>query len=395
MRTIKINHKFFYWVVVLFIFSLPLSQFWSMRILGIAFILSFFVPKSSNNESGTIFKNSWDVFLYISVLTLGLTYSYDIKAGLRVIETNLSFLAIPIIFYKLNGIEKKMLDGFFKAFLAGIVTASIVCIMNAAILYENSDDIRLFFFYDLTDIIGFQPTYFAYYLIFAITYSLYLLHYEKDQRQGINVFIVIFLFLVLMLTGGQTAFVSILLVFSFFLLKFVTETKNRQKKIVASLVFLMLITMFLTAFIDKGKRDLSLNDAWDRLILWESAIKAVPNLLTGVGTGDYTLTLNQYYRTHDLQKFAEGNFNSHNQFIQVLFTNGFMGVVTLILLIGRPLYTSSKNHQYMGVLLLFPFLIYGITEVFLGRYQGVVFFILVHQLCILQSNKFSNAIKTI
>jgi hypothetical protein len=31
---------------------------------------------------------------------------------------------------------------------------------------------------------------------------------------------------------------------------------------------------------------------------------------------------------------------------------------------------------------MFPFVIYGMTEVFLGRYQGVVFFVLCHQIVV-------------
>ena len=43
---------------------------------------------------------------------------------------------------------------------------------------------------------------------------------------------------------------------------------------------------------------------------------------------------------------------------------------------------SFKNNNSFGVLVFFPFLIYGVTEVFLGRYQGVIFFALLHQVFI-------------
>jgi hypothetical protein len=49
-------------------------------------------------------------------------------------------------------------------------------------------------------------------------------------------------------------------------------------------------------------------------------------------------------------------------------------------MIVRPIYLSVRNRNILGTLIFFPFLIYGMTEVFLGRYQGVVFFALLHQL---------------
>jgi len=121
------------------------------------------------------------------------------------------------------------------------------------------------------------------------------------------------------------------------------------------------------------------NDYWERLVLWESALKATPDMIWGVGTGDYKNVLNEYYVSHDLSKFADSSFNSHNQFIEVLFSNGLIGVVSLLLLVGRPLYLSVRNQNVLASLTFFPFIIYGMTEVFLGRYQGVVFFALLHQ----------------
>ncbi|MFM7854814.1 MAG: O-antigen ligase family protein, partial [Flammeovirgaceae bacterium] len=119
-----------------------------------------------------------------------------------------------------------------------------------------------------------------------------------------------------------------------------------------------------------------------RVDLWESAISASTNPLIGVGTGDYNLVLNEYYRAHSMSLFAEGNFNSHNQFVQVYFSNGIVGLFALLVILLRPLYLSVRNQNLLGILLYFPFVIYGVTEVFLGRYQGVVFLSFVHQMLI-------------
>lgn len=377
--------RLFWWIVLALVFTIPISQFISARLLLVNCVFAFFIT-DSDGKYNVHLKRSWDLFLYIAIISVGIVYSKDVISGLRVLESNLSFLAIPIIFSRLADLDVKKLDMIFNSFVTGLLVACLICLINAGIAYGTYGDIRSFFFYSLTDIINYQPTYFAYYLIFAITYLLYRF-YCMDLKINpiVNSLTVLFFFFMLLLTGGQTAFVSLLLIFSFFILKFFIEVKNNERKIVACLVVIMLSGMFLASLVDKGERGLSLNDAWDRLVLWESAINATPNLLIGVGTGDYKMALNEYYQAHNLQKFADENYNSHNQFIQLLLSSGFLGVISLILLLGRPLYLSAKNHNLLGILLIFPFLIYGMTEVFLGRYQGIVFFVMIHQLSMLQN----------
>jgi O-antigen ligase len=124
------------------------------------------------------------------------------------------------------------------------------------------------------------------------------------------------------------------------------------------------------------------NDYWERMTLWESAINANTSVLAGVGTGDYNLVLNSYYRQHDMARFANENLNSHNQFIQSYFSNGLLGLVTLLFMLARPLYLSVRLQNLLGILLYFPFVMYGVNEVFLGRYQGVVFVAFIHQILV-------------
>ncbi len=374
--------RIFYFLLLLFIFFIPLSQQISIKLLVVTCLFSLFV---GDIREGLLifFRDSWDTIFYLTILTLGLLYSENIASGLKVLETNLCFLAVPIIFSRTRGFVKEQVNMLFYSFAAGLSLACLICLIHAGVTYSNTHDIQTFFFYNLTTILNFQPTYFAYYLIFTIGYAMYQFYYQDAVLNPyFNAAGILFLFLVLMLTGGQTAFVSMLLIFSFFVLKFITEQKNMKQKILTGLIALMIAIMFFTTLLDKGKRELELNDAWDRLILWESAMGANTNLLIGVGTGDSKIVLNKYYLAHNLEEFAKDSYNSHNQFIQLLLSNGLLGVFALVLLIGRPLYLSARSQNMVGILLFFPFLIYGITEVFFYRYQGVVFFAFLHQFLI-------------
>lgn len=366
--------------------ALPISQLVSSRILFVAVILSFFLS-SQRFSSSKFFHQSWDLFLFFLILLIGLIYSSDLDLGLRHLETNLSFIGVPIVIYNLSPFSKDKLDQTYYSFTAGAILASIICLTFAFVDYFESGSLQVFFYSKLTNPIDSHPTYFAYYLIFAITYGLYLLYYELPPRYFFwMIALLIFLFLMLLLTGGQTSFISILLTFAFFISKYLLEKKTKRVSLTIGLVAFFLFCMIgLIMAFQNSKLLLPLsnqNDYWERMMLWESAIKANTNPLLGVGTGDYNLVLNAYYQKHGLADFATKNFNSHNQFIQSFFTHGLLGLAGLILLLGRPLYLSVKNQNLLGILVFFPFLVYGITEVFLGRYQGVVFLALLHQVFI-------------
>ena len=370
------SFDYFLGMVMVSVFFLPQSQLISVRLIFFTFIFSLFIKK--NVAKG--FERSFDVFIFLSVLILGLTYTRELTFGLRVLETSFSLIAIPLILFKIKNYNKAKLYQIFYAFTIGVVFASIICLADAVMSYIRLRDIHVFFYDRFTDVINSHPTYLAYYVIASITFGLYLLYYEdlRFSKRWIVV-VLVFLFLVLMLTGGLTAYISMLLVFSYFVLKFLLEDKTPRHTLTFVVVFCMILFMFLFHYLQDNFLNKRVDDYWERFILWESALKATSNILFGVGTGDYKFVLNQYYLTHNLSQFADKSFNAHNQFIQTFFANGLIGLIALIIMLIRPIYLSVRNQNILGILILFPFLIYGMTEVFLGRYQGVVFFALMHQ----------------
>jgi O-antigen ligase len=372
-----------YWLIVLAVFTIPISQFLSVRILFCICLFSFFI-KETNGGSLRFLKNAWDIVLYLSVLVFGLAYSEDINTGLKVMETSFALFAFPFIFRNVDHFQRDRFNTILLSFATGLVLASLICLAAAGFSFYQHRDIGVFFFYQLAQQIDLQPTYLAYYLCFATTLVLYFFYYEVIKMpQWIFAVVVFFLFSMLMLTAGRTAYISMLLTFSFFILKFLFEVKSSSNQ---KIIFLFSIVL-LTAMLVVNHFDLNIgyravvgnNDYWERLVLWKAALDANPDFLFGVGTGDYKVVLNAYFLRHGLYQYAESSYNSHNQFIQSLFSNGLIGLASLLLLLVRPLYLSVTHQNILGILVFFPFLIYGITEVFLGRYQGVVFFAFLHQ----------------
>jgi O-antigen ligase len=371
--------RLYFALVQLFFFTVPLSQFLSIRLLLLcAFLMLFNKPNYS-----TLIKRGWDIMLYLVIILVGLTYSENFLSGISVLETNFSLLAIPLLFSSSRLVHPKIMTKFFGFFILGLLLNCFISLATASFMFYKTGSENGFFFYELTKFLDFQPTYFAYYLVFAITFIIYQLNNSKDGFHPVLLAILaLFFFGVLMLTGGRTSFISLLLIFSFFTLRFFLEKRKIEQWTILVLIGFMMTCMFATSVYRNKDRSVILDDSWDRYDLWKSAIDANPNIIFGVGTGDYKSVLNEYFLAHRMEKYAFGNFNSHNQFIQIFLSNGLLGFFAVVLLIGRPLYLSFKNDNTLGILIFFPFMIYGVTEVFLGRYQGIVFYAFLHQVFI-------------
>jgi O-antigen ligase len=366
------------WIMLLlFIVLLPLSQSLSVKVLVVALVLSLFVQWPSIT---LLFL--WDSLLYLIVLAVGVFYSENTQAGLAKLETSFSLIAIPLVLLKVPQIDGKRLMVIAGVFGLGLFIACAIVLVNAVVSYGTSGDPSVFFYYSLTKVISSHPTYFAYYLIFAITAGLYFMYYGVIKSNHVVTAIVVFFFLVmLILTGGRTAFISIVLVFSFFILKYLLEPRNSRKSFVFGVVCLLMGGMFLFSFIEYNQGFGSLEgDYWERSVLWRSAIEANSNFMFGAGTGDSEEALKRYYLSHGMEDFAREGLNAHNQFIQSFLTNGLVGLLSVLLLLARSLYVAFRNQLSLGILVLFPFVVYALNEVFLGRYQGVAFYALLHYL---------------
>lgn len=362
-------------------FFIPIASGISTRILVVALALSLFLPNPGLTIE-SIVRRTWSVVFYFLVVLVGLIYTENFETGLALVETNLAFLAIAIISIRVPAITEQAYNRIFYALTAGLFVACTVCLGNAIVRYSSGQSADVFFYYELTTVINSHPTYLAYYLIFSITILLYLVYYHRALiffPLPVLFGLLLFFFVSLMLTGGRTAFISMLLIFSFFVLKYLLEPPASSKRAIFVLVCVMIAGMFVFNYQASNFISTSTGDYWERSVLWEAALEANTSVVFGVGTGDANEVLNEYYRQEGLEDFAQDNFNAHNQFIQTYLSHGLLGLVAVVVLMGRPLYQAATSQKPLGILVFFPFIIYGMTEVFLGRNQGIVFFALIHQ----------------
>lgn len=377
----------FLWLLRAFACSVPISQFVSVRVLVILTLFSLATTKPSAMIA-RLLNRGWSMLGFIVLLALGLVYTSDWHTGMGVLETSFALLALPIVFSFFEAPSKSTIGSVITWFVVGVVAACLFCLTMATIDYWKTGDVAAFFFYRFTEHISSQPTYLAYYLIASITYLLYIVFSgELNRMRWAIVGVAIFLCASLILTSGTTTFISLLFTLSFFVLKFIVEPADSSRWIVLTTVVLMILGLFGSHVLNERTE----SDYWERSALWEAAIRANPNPVFGVGTGDYKWVMDKYYKAHGLEQYAAEDFNAHNQFVEVYLILGGIGIMAFVVMMGHSIFLASQANNALGVLLMFPFLVYGVTEVFLGRYQGVVFFALMHQVTVAMSMNFEAA----
>ena len=108
--------KFLLWSFLIFVFTIPLNSFVSVRILIVVLVLSFFSDVPSFNIL-FLLRKSWDNLIYILVLIVGLCYSNELGTSIKALETSFSLVAIPVVFNKFQNIDERNLNKIIYFFM--------------------------------------------------------------------------------------------------------------------------------------------------------------------------------------------------------------------------------------------------------------------------------------
>jgi O-antigen ligase len=142
---------------------------------------------------------------------------------------------------------------------------------------------------------------------------------------------------------------------------------------------------------DQNKQLSTIISKEGRFEIWKSSLHIVRhNFIFGVGTGDIQDELNkEYKKTEDNNLEIPNNLNAHNQYLEVLLENGFIGLMLFISIFGIMFYIAVKEANLIYLMFIFIVLISFTFETMLNRLAGVSFFSLFSFL-LLNPNTASN-----
>lgn len=405
----KFNSNLQLFLLCVIVFTLPFS-FWTgitsavFRISIAILLLTWFFDGDFKTKSIKLSRNPLALIFigYFLIHVFGLLYTEDIDQGIKEIEKKIPLLIFPLVLSSSTKINQAYIKTIFISFITSIGIASLICLINGFIQnsrYNQSDNFNWFYisYNDLTSIINIQPNYLAAFTSLVIVYLVIFLFESSEQKMTLRriglMILSIYLFGFLMLLSARTVlgatFLAIIVVVVVYGKQKVSKLNSLLVIGVLALVTIISISvlpilrerMFQAIGIEQDAKWINqFGDATGvieepRYIKWKSSWNAIKdNWVVGTGTGGAQNALREQYKLINWQEGLLVDYNSHNQYLQTWLTLGLPGILILLASVFIPMKRALKNGNIQYSIFLFLILIYFLTESFLERQWGVVFY---------------------
>ena len=407
--------------LVLLLVSIPLS-------LGISNVfLVLFIASVLLNKNKSKFALNF-VFILPVILFLWMCLSYfwsiDPTRTLKSIPKEIALLAIPFAFSKVS-ITKKQAANLIRIYSFAMVFFVLYYLFRAAIRYVITQDARVFFYHgENEDDYGLVPK-----LLNAIHFSVFIAiaffyFFTQEIKTKLNIWLTFLLFtFIILLSSKNIILVVLILIFIYLFFYSRIANKMRLRNLIVMLTILLLMFSFGTIkdrfqaeFQQNTAKSLSSNvirksaqnvhnisvyEAWNNEKFYPNAffpgtafrvyqariffefLKEEPIFWKGFGlnaslikTEEKGIKNNVFLGDDNQEGYQKKNF--HNQYIQNFAELGVIGFLLLIIILSLNLKAAIKSKDFVHIAFAILMISLFLTESFLWRQRGVMFFMLFY-----------------
>lgn len=396
--------------ILLVLITIPFANILNSICIGLLFAITLvFFNKNNFNKNTSLLL---PIVLY-ALMALSFFWSIDKSTYIKSLSKEISLLLIPLVFIFSKKIFKQEKDKIIKYFSYSIVVFSTYFIVRAFLNFIINDR-NIFFGHELVT----KELNAVHYSVFVSFSLFYFIKHEANTLKSIiiQLFLVSFLFLL------QT---KIIIITSAFLicLYFFFYSKSANKMRLRNIVMLGIVFfsfLFFNRLREKiefefqlnkdnnightvipkeivGDRIISMKEAWEndkfeqtdffsgasfrvyQFRMFLEIMKEENVFFQGLGLNasykmleEKGLKYNVFQGNETTEGYQKKNF--HNQYIQVFSELGFIGFVFLILILFVNLKNALKNKDFTHIVFAILMISLFLTESFLWRQRGVVFF---------------------
>lgn len=370
-------------------------------LIGILLFFSF-LQKEIIQKLKNLFT-SVKFWLFVSpflILVISLMYTPFLKEGLTLVQLRLPLLIFPFVF-GLVKLSKTQLNIILKSFVLFVSLLPLIGFLCNIPEFVTNHDTGVFYNDNLVFIFNKQAVYFGLYINLAILSLFYFwfnnLLNNKTEKYLSYILLALLLTTQYLLASRVAIGISLISVLGGIILLGASKI-GKKRALIMVLLFGASITFMSILFpkaLNRFKSISSIEYKFDnpseinhfngeikttnwnglntRAAIWHCAwdeIKKQPILGGGIGSSQHNLMEN--YATHNFHFAIKSNYNSHNQYLDVLLTNGFVGLFVFLLFLGGLIYFSTKENNWLLFGFVIIFIISCLTENILSRNQGVM-----------------------
>jgi O-antigen ligase len=416
--------------VLFLLVSIPLPFFVNNIALGLLTVSFFLNFKNTNFEKTPLFFLPIVMFLLMAVSYF---WSINKEETLRAIPKEIGLFLIPLMFMKVRfSINQK--TNILKYYSYSMVILVVVFLFRASVRYLINQDSRVFFYHgENDDDYGLVPK-----LLNAIHVSVFVAlaffyFLTKEIKSKIDIILSLLLAgFIILLSSKNVILVFFLLILVYYFYYSKASRKMRLRNLIVFVGIIVIALSFgkikerfqeefrnntlntlspnVTASLEKGVHNISIYEAWNnetftpndyfpgtafrvyQMRMFLELLKEESIFLKGFGLNASQKMLLEKEKKYNLYN-GYGNFNFHNQYIQNFAELGVIGFVLLLVMLTMNFKNAIKNKDFIHISFAVLMISLFLTESFLWRQRGVVFFTAWYCLFNLQITRFPSKLE--
>lgn len=403
-------------LLILVLLSIPLTHTVNSICLAALVLSTFFFFKKKNFKLTPTLL--FPILLYFLML-LSFFWTIDKSETLPAMSKELSLLIIPLCFMLFGGVLKIQKELVLKYYSYGILLYALFYFIKAAIRYFASNDIDVFFYHELVtkDVNAIHVS-----VYMAISFFYFYTKPAKKLIDFLSIAVLLAMVILLSSTNIIAAFIGLVIVYHLFYSKL---SKQMRLKNLIVLLILLLSLGFIGVLKDRLKQEyetimtdstvndviskennttfynVSIKQAWTNATFNENdffpgtafrvyQFRIFLEMLQQDGIFWQGYGLNASYPKIEEKGIAyhvyQGDdstdgyqkMNFHNQYVQNFAELGVFGFILLLIMLVVNVKNALKSKDFIHFAFAFLMISLFLTESFLWRQRGVVFFTVMY-----------------
>ena len=366
-----------------------LTPFISSLALALFLIGHAYFPKdwrSKNYKLALLFSIPFLIFLYSSI------YSYNSYEATKYLIRTSPMVLLPFLIAINTGQFKNLRQFVILFYIYGLFVSCVLSLAIGTYFYSTSGDFQAFLYYDLAEYLSLHPTYYSLYLIVGII----LLLFAKIEINGLKIIALILFSLTLILLQTRIAYLVLGLLL---IIKIINSPLKQRLYWSGLLASILVIILFITPPSFKQSKqifpetsDYSVligtgdeNGITQRVWLWKTAWEQIQErVFFGYGLKSQQDIFKWKVHKEVLKNNSDvaykkaalevARLNLHNQYMQVLYESGIVGLILFVLGASLILYHGIRRKNFIFLLIYGSFLVFLFTENLLDRQMGLYFY---------------------
>ncbi len=319
------------------------------------------------------------IVVFVFLMACSLLYTENRKVGLEALEAKLYLLFLPIL---LGGLEisVRLRNLAVRTFIYSMVVASLYSVVSTISYYKIDFTDWSYFSWVITDTLGLSSTHYAMYIVFALLFCIIGYFEWRLIHPIVTIFSCLYLLVFLALISSRMPIALFVVSITLYAGMYTVRAHGRLRWLLISFVLTIYATVGILSLTvpylrDRIKQVVESTEPDPRYFITTASFQIIrDNWMLGVGLGDVQSSLNQQYRLIEFKEGLENEYNTHNDWTNVLLIGGVPAFIALLVVFLGCIKLAIKHPDPFKWIYLVVYVIAMQTETFFNRNKGVLLF---------------------